>query len=192
MRFASFDGLTGETKIVPKEGMVEKANPYPYLFFGSLFFVVEAVAVMVVFSLFRRADEPLLRDLAYSLLTIAYNKGEHIDLAFVNMLFSFLYLFTVMLVVDFVNIRNKKVQIQIITSFKDISSVLIANFPHSTTTVEGRGGYSHAEKTIVYMVVSSNEVKKVVPLVKKIDQHAFVTVTSLVQAYGNFFIKPIE
>ena len=70
VRFASFDGLTGETKIVPKEGMVEKANPYPYLFFGSLFFVVEAVAVMVVFSLFRRADEPLLRDLAYSLLTI--------------------------------------------------------------------------------------------------------------------------
>ena len=128
----------------------------------------------------------------YSLLTIAYNKGQLINLAFVNMLFSFLYLFTVMLVVDFVNIRNKKVQIQIITSFKDISSVLIANFPHSTTTVEGRGGYSHAEKTIVYMVVSSNEVKKVVPLVKKVDQHAFVTVTSLVQAYGNFFIKPIE
>ena len=70
--------------------------------------------------------------------------------------------------------------------------VMIANFPHSTTTVEGKGGYSHAEKTIVYMVVSSNEVKRVVPLVKKVDQHAFITVTSLVQAYGNFFIKPIE
>ena len=128
----------------------------------------------------------------YSLLTIAYNQGQLISLAFVNMLFSFLYLFTIMLVVDFVNIRNKKVQIQIITSFKDISSVLIANFPHSTTTVDGHGGYSHAEKTVVYMVVSSNEVKKVVTLVKKVDQHAFVTVTSLVQAYGNFFIKPIE
>ena len=32
VKFASFDGLTGETKIVPKEGMVDKANPYPYLF----------------------------------------------------------------------------------------------------------------------------------------------------------------
>lgn len=128
----------------------------------------------------------------YSILTITYNKGTSIDLAFVNMLFSFLYLFTVMLVVDFVNIRNKKVQIQIITSFKDISAVLIANFPHSTTTVEGRGGFSHAEKTIVYMVVSSNEVNRVINLAKKVDQHAFITVTSLVQAYGNFFIKPIE
>lgn len=128
----------------------------------------------------------------YSLLTIGYNNGNLVDLAFVNMLFSFLYLFVVMLVVDFVNTRNKKVQIQIITSVKDISSVLIANFPHSTTTMTGKGGYSHAEKFIVYMVVSSNEVKRVVDLVRKVDQHAFVTVTSLIQAYGNFFIKPIE
>ena len=129
---------------------------------------------------------------SYSLLTIGYNGGNFVSLAVVNMLFSFLYLFCVMLVVDFVNTRNKKVQIQIITSIQDISSVLIANFPHSTTTVNGKGGYSHNDKYVVYMVVSSNEVKKVVELVKKIDQHAFVTVTSLVQAYGNFFIKPIE
>ena len=130
--------------------------------------------------------------LSYFGLTIIHNQGNHVDIAFVNLLFSFLYLFVVMLVVDFVNTRNKKVQIQIITSIKDISSVLIANFPHSTTTMTGKGGYSHAEKFIVYMVVSSNEVKRVVDLVRKVDQHAFVTVTSLIQAYGNFFIKPIE
>ena len=70
VRFMSFDGLTGETKIVPKEGMVDKANPYPYLFFGSLFFIVEAVAVMVVFSFFRTSEEMVLRDVAYSVLTI--------------------------------------------------------------------------------------------------------------------------
>ena len=34
-KFASFDGLTGETRIVPKKGMEDKANPYTYLFFGS-------------------------------------------------------------------------------------------------------------------------------------------------------------
>ena len=69
VRFSSFDGLTGETKIVPKEGMVEKANPYPYLLFGSIFFAVEAVIVMVIFSLFRNYDD-FLGDLAYSLLTM--------------------------------------------------------------------------------------------------------------------------
>ena len=69
-RFASFDGLTGETKIVPKEGMVEKANPYPYLFFGSVFFVIEAIAIMVLFSIFRNSDDAGLKDVAYALLTI--------------------------------------------------------------------------------------------------------------------------
>ena len=71
-RFSSFDGLTGETKIVPKEGMVDKANPYPYLLFGSLFFAIEAVAVMVVFSLFKNpnTNSDLMTDLAYSVLTI--------------------------------------------------------------------------------------------------------------------------
>ena len=128
----------------------------------------------------------------YSILTIAKNNGALVEIAFLNLLFSFLYLFVTMLVVDFVNTRNKKVQIQIITNMTDMSSVLIANFPHSTTTVAGKGGYSHQEKSIIYMVVSSNEVKRVVDLVKKVDKHAFITVTSLVQAYGNFFIKPIE
>ena len=130
--------------------------------------------------------------ITYSLLTIGVNKGNLIEIALLNMLYSFVYLFVTMLVVDFINIRNKKVQIQIITNFKDISSVLIANFPHSTTTVSGKGGYSHAEKEIVYMVVSSSEVKRVIALIKKVDQHAFITVTALVQAYGNFFIKPVE
>ena len=69
-KFSSFDGLTGETKIVPKEGMVETANPYPYLFFGSVFFIVEAVVVMVVFSIFRHNEDLFLRDVAYGVLTV--------------------------------------------------------------------------------------------------------------------------
>ena len=70
VRFSSYDGLTGETVIVPQEGMVEKANPLPYLFFGSLFFAVEAVAVMVVFSIFRTSDSRALKDVAYAALTV--------------------------------------------------------------------------------------------------------------------------
>ena len=68
--FASFDGLTGETKIVPKKDMADKANPYPYLLFGSLFFIIEAIAVMVVFSLFKNAESAVLKDVAYFVLTI--------------------------------------------------------------------------------------------------------------------------
>ena len=69
VKFASFDGLTGETKIVPKEGMVDKANPYPYLFFGSLFYAVEAIGIMVAFTLLRSTNNPGLKDVAFGLLT---------------------------------------------------------------------------------------------------------------------------
>lgn len=69
-KFASFDGLTGETRIVPKKGMENRANPYPYLFFGSLFFAIEAIAVMLSFSLLRVAGARTWRnDLAFGLLT---------------------------------------------------------------------------------------------------------------------------
>ena len=69
-KFSSYDGLTGETKIIPKEGMVDKANPYPYLFFGSVFFVIEAIAVMIIFSFLRNAEDYGLRDIAYGVLTV--------------------------------------------------------------------------------------------------------------------------
>ena len=70
VKFASFDGLTGETKIVPKKGFESKANPYPYLFFGSLFFAVEVIAVMLTFTLVRVPDVRSWRNnLAFGLLT---------------------------------------------------------------------------------------------------------------------------
>lgn len=67
-RFSGFDGLTGETKIVPKKGFEDKANPYPYLIFGSLFFIIEAIIVMVIFTLFKD-KAGALGDLAYGFLT---------------------------------------------------------------------------------------------------------------------------
>lgn len=67
--FTGFDGLSGETKIVPKEGRAKQSNPYPYLLFGSLFFVLEVVGVMVVFSMFRK-ELGGLGNLAYFILTM--------------------------------------------------------------------------------------------------------------------------
>ena len=66
---SGFDGLTGETKIVPKDSAKKEPNPYPYLLFGSLFFVFEVVAVMVVFSMYKN-ELGGLGNLAYFLLTM--------------------------------------------------------------------------------------------------------------------------
>lgn len=130
--------------------------------------------------------------LTYTILTIVINNGSHVEVAFLNFMYSVVYLFMNMTVVDLINTRNKKVQLQIITNLESMSSILIANFPHSTTIVDGVGGYSHQNKKIIYMTISSNEVKRVVTLAKKVDKSSFISVTPLIQAYGNFFIKPVE
>lgn len=130
--------------------------------------------------------------LSYSILSIIFGNGTANEIVVLNIFFSILYTFVVSLMIDFINTRNKKVEIQIITENPTISAILISNFPHSTTTVEARGGYSHKDKTIVYIVVSSNEVKRVINVVRKADPQSFIMVTALTQAYGNFFIKPLE
>ena len=109
-----------------------------------------------------------------------------------SIFFSIIYLMLVGLIIDAINLRNKKMLIQIITSKEHMPEIIIANFPHSATIINGHGAYSGAEKIVLWMAVSSSEVNKVVNVAKKVDEHAFIAVTSLKQVYGNFYIKPLE
>ena len=106
--------------------------------------------------------------------------------------FSVVYLFTVMLVVDAINIRNKKVQIEINTTNTDLPRMLLARIPHGVTVVNAKGGYSGQDRIIVYVVVSSLEVKSAIRLIKEVDPTSFVTVKSLIQVYGRFFSQKIR
>lgn len=112
--------------------------------------------------------------------------------AFGSVWFSFIYLLTVMLVIDVINVRNKKAQIQIITTNKDLPKLLLANIPHGATLVDAKGVYSDTEKFIIYMVVSTTEVKRAIKVIKQLDPESFVNVTSLQQVYGNFHMKPVK
>lgn len=125
-------------------------------------------------------------------IALLFDTSHPWEESIISFLFSLVYLFTANMVVDAINLRNKKIQIQIITSSEYLAPVLIANFPHGATVVNGMGAYSHSPKKIIYMVVSSSQVKSVISLSRKVDPHAFITVTALVQVYGNFFIKPVE
>ncbi len=127
----------------------------------------------------------------YGTLLMISNQSDW-ELGLISIIFSTVYLFTVALVVDAINLRNKKVQITIITKVPYLSHVLIANFPHGATETKGHGVYTGAEEDIIYMIVSSYEVNKVCALAKRVDPHAFITATPLIQVYGNFFIKPVE
>lgn len=106
--------------------------------------------------------------------------------------YSIVYLFTATLLIDLINIRNKKTQIEIITNDEKLPERLMAYIPHGATLLKGKGVYSGQERFIVHMVVSTTEVKKVIKIIKQIDPTSFVGVTSLQQVYGNFHMKPIK
>jgi uncharacterized membrane-anchored protein YitT (DUF2179 family) len=103
-----------------------------------------------------------------------------------------IYSFTTSKVVDAINIRNKKTQLQIITSKTDLSKSLMEKFYHGCTVVQAKGGYTNAVKYIVYMVVSSSEVAKVVRHIRMVDPESFIDESPSHQVYGKFFIKPIK
>ena len=106
--------------------------------------------------------------------------------------FSVVYLFTVMLVVDAINVRNKKVQIEINTTNENLPKMLLARIPHGVTVVKAKGGYSGQDRLLLYLVVSSLEVRSAIKLVKEVDPQSFVTVKSLIQVYGRFFSQKVR
>ena len=82
VKFGNFDGLTGETKILPKKDVEKMPNPRPYLLFGSLFFLVEAIGFVVVFTLFNTDNltgqtdtQKMLSNVGHFLLTMAVVGG---------------------------------------------------------------------------------------------------------------------
>ncbi len=109
-----------------------------------------------------------------------------------SMWFSIVYLLTVMLVIDFINVRNKKVQIQIFTDNKDLPKFLLAAIPHGATIVNATGAFSGKERYLIYMVVSSLELKYTIKTIRKFDQKSFINVTPLAQVYGHFYSRPIR
>ena len=109
-----------------------------------------------------------------------------------GVLFSLIYLVETMTIVDLINVRNKKVQVQINTANADLPRLLIANVPHGATVVNAKGAYSGNDRIIVYLVVSTYELKQVIDLIKEIDPESFVNVTSLQQVVGRFYMKPVK
>lgn len=70
-RFCSYDGLTGETKIIPNKKKKKPSNPVPYLIFGSVFYLIEVAIVVVLFAVLNRSGASnTSTNIAYFILTI--------------------------------------------------------------------------------------------------------------------------
>ena len=112
--------------------------------------------------------------------------------ALVIFLFTLFYMVLVTLVVDTINIQNKKVELQIMTSNQNLSNVVLANIPHGCTVLDAKGGYTGKPVFIIYMSVRKKEAKKVVKICRKVDPNVFINVMPMDQVYGRFYRKPIK
>lgn len=74
-KFSGYDGLTGETKILPKKDAKKEPNPSPYLLFGTLFYLVELIIIIVLFTLFNDKTKSALMNVGYFLLIVAVIGG---------------------------------------------------------------------------------------------------------------------
>ena len=72
---------------------------------------------------------------------------------------------------------------------KEISDALIEAFECGTTKIAATGGYSNADKTIIYFVVNRFQISRMKNLVHEIDPKAFVSVMQVntVWGYGKGF-----
>ena len=111
---------------------------------------------------------------------------------FVASLFSIIYLLVCVVVIDMINLRNKKMKISVVTEMEDLAKIIISNVPHGATVVTGKGAYSGKEKYIIEIVVSSYEVKQTVTIIREADPRAFVEVMELKQVFGRFHLPPIR
>ena len=74
-KFSSYDGLTGETKILPKKDAKKEPNPSPYLLFGTLFYLVELIIAVVLFTLFKNDPNEVLNRITYFIVIMAVIGG---------------------------------------------------------------------------------------------------------------------
>ena len=74
-KFSGFDGLTGETKIYPKKDAKKEPNPSPFLLFGTLFYVIELIVVVVLFAILNKGPADTSTNVAYFLLVVVVIGG---------------------------------------------------------------------------------------------------------------------
>ncbi len=64
-----------------------------------------------------------------------------------------------------------------------ICMVLTATFEHGITRIEAKGGYSGAEKTVVYFVVNRFQVTRMKEIVHDIDPKAYIIISEVADIF---------
>jgi uncharacterized membrane-anchored protein YitT (DUF2179 family) len=105
-------------------------------------------------------------------------------------MYSLVTYFIAFKVIDIVveGIDESKAVMIVSDRFQDISEALTARLGRGVTLLNGQGGYSKQEATVIYVVVSRLELAKLKKIVLDFDHNALITVGN-VEVAGNKYIK---
>lgn len=78
--------------------------------------------------------------------------------------------------------RSKSVMI-ITDKAAEINTALMDEFKCGTTLMSGTGGYSNAQKTVIYFVVNRFQIYKMKNIIRSIDPYAFVTISEVADVF---------
>lgn len=106
-------------------------------------------------------------------------------------LYSIIFQFCTTQIISTMYKRYQKHTLWIITEKPNAVYGRIRKITHHDATIfKGIGCYEGTERNMVYSVVSSEEVNKVINEIKRIDQKAFINVMKTEQLNGRFYKRP--
>ena len=106
-------------------------------------------------------------------------------------LYSIIFQYTTTQVVHTLYKRYQKKTLFIVTDNpQEVCEVIYATSRHGATILRGEGSFHLKERSLVYSVVSSDESKKVVHAVRKVDPHSFINTIKTQDLAGLFYQRP--
>lgn len=67
---------------------------------------------------------------------------------------------------------------------QEIADAIMARLGRGVTYMEGKGGFSNEDKTIIYSVITRLEVAKLKSIIQEKDPHAFLTINDVYEVMG--------
>lgn len=108
-------------------------------------------------------------------------------------LYSIIFQFSSTQVIHMLNKRYQKNTLLVVTNKpEEVEAAIYTITHHGATRIKAKGAHTNTERPIVYSIVSSENVKKIMSAIKKIDEDAFVNVIKTDEVEGNFYIPPMD
>lgn len=87
---------------------------------------------------------------------------------------------------------NKKNLVFIVTNKEElILEKITKELRRSATVVKAKGGYTKADKTVIYCVISTPQIPRLKQIIEKCDEEAFMSILDAAEVQGKGFEHPI-